>query len=157
MHQLGKLTAGNLYSDQHFYMPYWILLTCQVNAFVAVELSRWLYCLKVIITTTNATMNGSVATPQDEQLVNGVMVLALVHMLCISSGAGSMFYSALQYKGKKRRQKRIKEDNYNNILESSEYLDGSEHLNGSEYLDGSEHSDNSKGKLFTTSGQSRSL
>ena len=53
-------------------------------------------------------------------------------MLCVSSGAGPMFYSALWRKGKKRRPERVRGDDCDSVSESSEYLDGSKCLDGSE-------------------------
>lgn len=152
MHQLGELPAGNLRGDQYSHAPYWILPTRQVNAFVAAELSRWLHCLEAVITTADATMNGSVATPQDEQLVNGVMVSALVRMLCVSSGAGPMFYPALWRKGKKRRPERVRGDDCDSVSESSEYSDGSECSDGSEGRSSTSGQSRSSGELYERIG-----
>ena len=92
MHRLSKLPAGNLPTNQPSHAPYWILPTRQVNDFVTANISRWVHCLEAIITTADAAMNGSITTPQEEQLVNGVMVSALVRILCMVCGAGPAFY-----------------------------------------------------------------
>lgn len=117
MHSLSKLPAGNLPTDQPSHAPYWILPTRQVNDFVTADISRWVYCLEAIITTADAAMNGSITTPQEEQLANGVMVSALIRILCMVCGAGPAFYSAVWRKGKR---KRVQEDDRDSLSEFSD-------------------------------------
>ena len=39
-------------------MPYWVLATKEVNGFAAIELNRWLFCLKVLIERASAGHDG---------------------------------------------------------------------------------------------------
>ena len=66
--------------------PYWVLPTNEVNAFAAAEINRWLFGLEVIIGRVSAGHNGRPAASQEEQLINGVMVSALVRVLRMSIG-----------------------------------------------------------------------
>jgi hypothetical protein len=142
MHKLSEFPAGNLPTDQPSHAPYWILPTRQVNDFVTANISRWAHCLETIITTADAAMNGSITTPQEEQLVNGVMVSALIRILCMVCGAGPAFYSAVWRKGKR---KQVQEDDRDSLSEVSDQS----------LSESSNHSDDSE-SLSATSNISRS-
>ncbi|KAJ9653125.1 hypothetical protein H2201_009177 [Coniosporium apollinis] len=70
---------NNVEQQQH--RPYWILSTREVNAFAAANISRWLLLLEVLIGRVDAGHDGRLAATREQQLVNGVMVSAVIQAL----------------------------------------------------------------------------
>lgn len=91
------------------YTPYWVLPTNEVNVFVAVEINWWLFGLKVIIRRVSVGYNGRLAALQEEQLINGVMVSALVRVLRMSTGTDPLLYPSM-WLGERRERGREESD-----------------------------------------------
>jgi hypothetical protein len=72
--------------EQQQHRPYWILPTREVNGFAAADISRWLLLLEVLIRRVDTGHDGRLASTREQQLVNGVMVSALVQALQLSTG-----------------------------------------------------------------------
>jgi hypothetical protein len=87
------------------HMPYWVLPTNEVNAFAAAEINRWLFGLKVIIGRVSAGHDGRLAASQEEQLINGVMVSALVRVLRMSTSTDPSSHPSM-WLGKRRERER---------------------------------------------------
>jgi hypothetical protein len=87
------------------HMPYWVLFTNEVNAFAAVKINRWLFSLKVIIGRVSAGHDGRLAASQEEQLINSIMVSALVRVLRISTSTDPSPHLSM-WLGKRRERER---------------------------------------------------
>jgi hypothetical protein len=87
------------------HMPYWVLPTNEVNAFAAAEINRWLFGLEVIIGRVSAGHDGRPAASQEEQLINGVMVSALVRVLRMSTSTDASSHPSM-WLGKRRERER---------------------------------------------------
>jgi len=81
----NESSAGGV--ENHSHNRFWVLNTRDINAFIAAQLNRWLLCLEVLIGRVKAGEDGRPAASQEEQLINGVMVSAVVRMLrmCFST------------------------------------------------------------------------
>jgi hypothetical protein len=77
------------------HMPYWVLATKEVNGFAAAELNRWLLCLEVLIERASVGHDGGPAASQEEQVINGVMVSALVRLLRMSTSTDPSLYPSM--------------------------------------------------------------
>lgn len=91
------------------HMPYWVLPTKEVNAFAAAELNRWLLCLEVLIGRVSAGHDGRSAASQEEQLINGVMVSAVVRVLRMSTSTDYLLHPSMwlgEWDPEKRRRVR---------------------------------------------------
>ena len=77
------------------HMPYWVLATKEVNGFAAAELNRWLLCLEVLIERASVGHDGGLAASQEEQVINGVMVSALVRLLRMSTSTDPSLYPSM--------------------------------------------------------------
>ncbi len=97
----GQVAAGGAAG----HTPYWVLPTDEVNAFAAAEMNRWLFGLEVIIGRVSAGHDGRPAASQEEQLVNGVMVSALVRVLRMSTGTDASSHPSM-WLGKRRERER---------------------------------------------------
>jgi len=93
---VGSQADGEVTSDDGGkHRPYWILPTKEVNAFAAAELNRWLLCLEVLLGRVSAGHDGRAAASQEEQLINGVMVSAMVRVLRMSTGTDPSPHSSM--------------------------------------------------------------
>jgi hypothetical protein len=72
--------------EQQQHRPYWILPTREANAFAAADISRWLLLLEVLIGHVESGHDGRQAAMREQQLVNGVMVSAVIQALQLSAG-----------------------------------------------------------------------
>src|SRR5882757_1998784 len=100
----GQGTAGRA-----AHTPYWVLPTNEVNAFAAAEMNRWLFGLEVIIGRVSAGHDGRPAASQEEQLINGVMVSALVRVLRMSTGTDPSSHPSM-WLGERREREREESD-----------------------------------------------
>ena len=75
--------------------PYWVLPTNEVNAFAAAEMNRWLFGLEVIIKRVSVGHDSRLAALQEEQLINSVMVSALVRVLYINTSIDPLLHPSM--------------------------------------------------------------
>lgn len=80
----GRQGRDNISAATH--RAYWILKTKDVNAFVAAQLNRWLLCLEVLIARGQSAPGGLEPSSREQQLIDGVLVSAMVRLLRLSTG-----------------------------------------------------------------------
>jgi hypothetical protein len=99
-----ELTAVN--SDGMHHRPYWRLLTRDVNDFVAAEVSRWLFAAEVLICRADAGYEGRAAASEGQQLMNGVMLAALLRTIRISTSGNPIPFPCIWNRRGKRKKPR---------------------------------------------------
>ena len=105
----SSVADGQGAADGAAHTPYWVLPTNEVNAFAAAEMNRWLFSLEVIIGRVSAGHDGRPAASQEEQLINGVMVSALVRVLRMSTGTDPSSHPSM-WLGERREREREESD-----------------------------------------------
>jgi hypothetical protein len=108
------------------HLPFWVLPTKEVNAFAAAEMNRWLLCLEVLIGRVRAGEDGRPAASQEEQLINGVMVSAVVRVLRMSTGTNPSMHPSMWLGewGSRKKQQVTEADNDNTDGEGAGEGDG---------------------------------
>jgi hypothetical protein len=101
------------------HMPYWVLATKEVNGFAAAELNRWLLCLEVLIERVSAGHDGRPAASQEEQVINGVMVSALVRLLRMSTSTDPSLHPSMWRREWRSRVWRPREASNDDLEEGS--------------------------------------
>ena len=67
--------------------PYWILPTKVVNGFLAGQMNRWMLCLEILSARAQASPEGILASSSEAQLIDGVLISAMLRLLRLSTGS----------------------------------------------------------------------
>ena len=79
-----RLTAVN--SECAGHRPYWVLLTADVNAFIASQINRWLLLLEVLMSQVETGIEGLPPVPQERQIINGAMISMVMQTMRLAFG-----------------------------------------------------------------------
>lgn len=70
---------------------YWVLFMKKVNLFIVKELNQWLFCMKIFMLYLRQDLNELQSTSEKLQLINEIMINALIQTLRLSLDANNSF------------------------------------------------------------------
>lgn len=80
---------------QKQHLPYYILPTREVIDFLSADINRWLFLLEVLISRADSSPGGPEPVEQEVQMINGVMVSALLRTLGLITAGDPRLYSSI--------------------------------------------------------------
>lgn len=100
---------------------FWILSTREVNGFIAASVNRWLLCLEALVSRSVKGPETLQMASEEEQYLNGVLISALVHILCLTFGGQEPTdCRALWLPSWRRKQKQAQNTNLSTSDDDSE-------------------------------------
>jgi hypothetical protein len=88
LHRLRRLEIPATALDlRTCHLPYWVCFTGDVNRYLEMDVQRWLLCLEALLTQTEQGPSGLNPCSAEQQMVNGVMISAMLRTLQANLGA----------------------------------------------------------------------